>query len=118
MRNVRPFYHLLGCLAGAQLLCAVNISAQDGYVRTSSKRHTNAYNRTYVPGATGDTNGKETLIAVLKNLNRQKGVYFLFSDESLGNKIVNPVKDPQAEIEKILDEVLDNTGLKYKKISE
>ena len=61
---------------------------------------------------------KHTLFNVLKDLNKQKGVYFLFSDQSLGSRPVNPVTNSNANIEKILDEVLKNTGLKYKKVSE
>jgi TonB-linked SusC/RagA family outer membrane protein len=61
---------------------------------------------------------KHTLFNVLKDLNKQKGVYFLFSDPSLGAKPVNAVIDMQAAIDKILDQVLRNTGLKYKKVSD
>lgn len=61
---------------------------------------------------------KQTLYNVLKDLNKQKGVYFLFSDPSLGSKPVNPVANSNAEIERILEQVLKNTGMKYKKVSE
>src|SRR5437868_982355 len=117
MRHVKPFYQLLGCLAGVQMICTVNISAQNGYVRTAAKSYAN---QQYSSGnnSGGDTNDKQTLIAVLRNLNRLKGVYFLFSDETLGSKTVNPVKDATAPVEKILDDVLNNTGLKYKKVSD
>ena len=54
----------------------------------------------------------------MKDLNRQKGVYFLYSDENIGNKLVTPVTDVKQHIEKILDDVLDETGLKYKKVNE
>jgi hypothetical protein len=119
MRNVKPFYQLLACLAGVQLICTLNVSAQNGYVRTTNKSYTNTDSHQYSTGNKGgDTNDKLTLIAVLRDLNRQKGVYFLFSDETLGSKIVNPVKDPGAAIEKILDDVLNNTGIKYRKVSD
>lgn len=61
---------------------------------------------------------KHTLFNVLKDLNKQKGVYFLFSDPSLGDKPVNAVLNMQAAVDKILDQVLKNTGLKYKKVSD
>lgn len=61
---------------------------------------------------------KQTLFNVLKDLNRQKGVYFMFSDPSLGDKKVNPVADLRESVEKILVQVLKNTGLKYKKVSD
>lgn len=117
MRNSKPFYHLVGYITGVQLLCAVNLPAQNGYVRTANKSYTSDATRHYSANA-GDTNEKQTLISVLKDLNKQKGVYFLFSDEGLGTKAVNPIKDPQATVEKILDDVLNNTGLKYKKVSD
>ncbi|MBC7946822.1 MAG: SusC/RagA family TonB-linked outer membrane protein [Chitinophagaceae bacterium] len=111
MRKVKTLYKVVGCLVGAHLLCALHVSAQDGYVKTSKTK-----SRSSVV-ATGDSNDKQTLITVLKELNRKKGVYFLFSEENLGAKTVNAVKDPQAAIEKILDAVLENTGLKYKKVA-
>lgn len=120
MRNVKTFYPLVGYLAGVQLLCVVSVSAQNGIARTTDRSHKNAGNQQQSPRSNSgdDLNDKQTLIAVLKNLNRQKGVYFLFSDEALGSKTVNPVKDPGAPVEKILDDVLNNTGLKYKKVSD
>ena len=62
--------------------------------------------------------GKQTLSAVLKNLNKSKGVFFLYSDQSLGNKTVNAADEKETDVEKILEQVLKNTGLKYKKISD
>jgi TonB-linked SusC/RagA family outer membrane protein len=119
MRNVKPFYQLLGCLAAAQLVCALDISAQNGYTLAANKNPVKQ-GTGYTTGVAADANASQsqTLISVLKDLNKKKGVYFLFSEESLGNKLVNPVKNPQAGIEKILDDVLVNTGLKYKKISD
>jgi TonB-linked SusC/RagA family outer membrane protein len=60
---------------------------------------------------------KQTLLSVLKELNKTKGVYFLFSEESIGSKLVLPVKNPNENVEKILSDLLKNTGLNYKKIS-
>lgn len=86
--------------------------AQDGY------SYGNAKNKRKNPDAgQQDTNGKQSLITVLKELNRIKGIFFLYGDKSLGERMVNTVKDLQPDVEKILDEVLKNTGLKYRKIS-
>ncbi|MEO6583303.1 MAG: SusC/RagA family TonB-linked outer membrane protein, partial [Ferruginibacter sp.] len=60
---------------------------------------------------------KDKLINVLKDLNKIKGVYFMFSNQSLGNKVVNIVYDMNEDVEVILDKVLKNTGLAYKKIN-
>ncbi|MEP6928261.1 MAG: SusC/RagA family TonB-linked outer membrane protein [Ginsengibacter sp.] len=62
-------------------------------------------------------NEKSKLINVLKELNKVKGVYFMFSNQSLGNKVVNIVDDMSEEVELILDKILKNTGLAYKKIN-
>ncbi|MBA4167081.1 MAG: TonB-dependent receptor plug domain-containing protein, partial [Chitinophagaceae bacterium] len=59
---------------------------------------------------------KLTLQSVLQDLNRIKGVFFLYTQECIGNKMVNPVEDLKEDIETILDNILANSGLKYKKI--
>lgn len=61
-------------------------------------------------------NARQSLVSVLKELNKEKGVYFLFSDSSLAHKMVN-VPDLKGDIENILLQVLKNTGLRHKKIS-
>jgi TonB-linked SusC/RagA family outer membrane protein len=61
---------------------------------------------------------KNKLINVLKELNQVKGAYFMFSDQSLSNKTVNPITDLKPEVEQILDKVLRNTGLTFKKIND
>ena len=62
-------------------------------------------------------NQKQNLFSVLKDLNKTRGVFFLFSDSSIANKQV-AVPDMNGFIEDILGELLKNTGLKYKKISK
>ncbi|MGB8190357.1 MAG: secretin and TonB N-terminal domain-containing protein, partial [Chitinophagaceae bacterium] len=100
----------------ATSLCVQAMQAQTSYASNEKKKgifglfsQTNNQNQ---------PNEKQTLFNVLKDLNKQKGVYFLFSDPSLGAKPVNAITDANAEIEKILEQVLKNTGLKYKKVSE
>lgn len=106
-----PLLKLAGCLAGLQLLISLPATAQYAF----------AGNRTFVPadhGNPGQTqNDKQTLFTVLKELNKEKGVYFLYSEQNIGQKMVNPVRDVRADIEKILGDILENTGLKYKKVS-
>ncbi|MEO6547836.1 MAG: SusC/RagA family TonB-linked outer membrane protein [Ferruginibacter sp.] len=62
-------------------------------------------------------NDKSRLINVLKELNREKGVYFMYSNQALSNKIVNPVTEMKEDVETILTKILKNTGLTYKKIN-
>ena len=62
---------------------------------------------------------RRPLLDVLIELNKTKGVYFLFSQQPLGKVLVNdPIPAPNASIEKILGQVLKNTGLRFKKIDE
>jgi TonB-linked SusC/RagA family outer membrane protein len=57
------------------------------------------------------------LFDVLVELNRVKGVYFLFSQQQFGRVLVNaPVFSTNAGVEKILTQVLRNTGLSFKKV--
>ena len=63
--------------------------------------------------------GRRPLIDVLIELNRVKGVYFLFSQQSLGRAPVNaPILTPNLPVERILTQVLKNTGLYYKKVDD
>ena len=66
---------------------------------------------------TDEKNEKNKLINVLKELNKIKGVYFMFSDQTLSTRVVNPVTDMQENVELILDKMLKNTGLTFKKIN-
>src|SRR5580765_574659 len=113
MRKFKPFTRLLGCLIGGQLLLTITGYSQDVFAYTASKsNHANKINQQ-------DKNaGKQTLFNVLKELNKTKGVYFLFSEKDMAGMQVNTVKNQQAPVEKQLDEVLDNTGLRYKKVSD
>src|SRR6185437_1856312 len=61
----------------------------------------------------------QPLIEVLTQLNKTRGIYFLFSRGSLATTPVNvPISSPGASIEKILNQVLKNTGLRYKKVDD
>jgi TonB-linked SusC/RagA family outer membrane protein len=115
MKKNRRTAQVCRFLPVAALLLSVNVKAQDGYLYASSK---GSKNTTQAASRMGDTNDKQSLIAVLKDLNKQKGVYFLYSEESMSQKPVNRVKNMQENIEKILDDVLMNTGLKHKKVSD
>lgn len=65
-----------------------------------------------------EKNVKAQLVTELKKLNKDKGVYFMFSNQSLNNKIVNQVDDMKGNVEIILDKMFLNTGLNYKKVSD
>lgn len=116
MRKKYSLPHLFGCLLATQMLAVTATDAQNSYSYVRS--NTDAYKRSH--GLTiQDTNvEKAKLFTVLKELNKQKGVYFLFSEQSLANQMVNPLGDTKETTEKILDEVLSNTGIKYKKLND
>ena len=61
---------------------------------------------------------RQTLFDGLKELNLKKEIYFLFSDPSLANTSMEPLKDTRGETEDILDQWLKGTGIRYKKINE
>lgn len=112
--HIKP--KLLGCLLGLQLFTIPVANAQDVYAYANNKKSTNQQGETNRKPE--DSSVKQPLFKVLKELNKTKGVYFLFSDESLGDKLVNPAKKDNIDIEKILNQVLENTGLKYKKVND
>src|SRR6185312_12772377 len=65
------------------------------------------------------SNGRKPLMEVLIELNHARGVYFLFSQQQIGKMLVNPpVLSSNAGVEKLLTQVLRNTGLIYKKVDE
>ncbi|MDB5207455.1 MAG: rane protein [Flavisolibacter sp.] len=115
MCHSKQFQKLAGCLLLLPLAVSFQVNAQNAYSYTSNKSKVNQHSQFY-PGSQS-LQEKQTLLAVLKELNRLKGVYFLFSEESMGNVLVKAAKDYENDTEKILNDILKDTGLKYKKIS-
>lgn len=71
------------------------------------------------PADSSTANGRKPLMEVLIELNHAKGVYFLFSQQQIGKMLVNPpVLSSNASVEKLLTQVLRNTGLIYKKVDD
>ena len=114
MKKSRKYLQLCRFLPAATLLLSVTLHAQQDVSFASNNNRANK--RLF--SAPQDTNGKQTLISVLKELNRLKGVYFLYSEESMSQRPVNRVRNLDVEVERILEEVLKNTGLKFRKVSE
>lgn len=118
MRNSTVACRLLGCFVGMHLFSvsahAQNVLAFNAHNKTAYEKATEA---TYAFEQEDNTQ-KEKLFTVLKELNKTKGVYFLYSDDKLAGKLVNPIAEKQATVLKILDQVLKNTGLTYKKVSD
>ncbi len=113
MRYTKHQQKISCCLVLFLLYNTIAIFAQEGYSFAAKTTNGRLAAATQLP-----TTNKQTLYVVLTELNRVKGVYFLFSQESMGNILVKANKDFESGTEKILDEVLKNTGLKHKKIAE
>jgi TonB-linked SusC/RagA family outer membrane protein len=62
---------------------------------------------------------RRPLLDVLIELNKSKGVYFLFSQQPLGKVLVEPPSlSTNIPVEKILNQMLKSTGLYFKKVDD
>ena len=105
MRKTYSGPRLAGCLLALNLLALPVVNAQNSYAYGKDSRL--ADKRKGAGHSPEDTNiEKQTLFSVLKDLNKTKGIYFLFSEQSLGTTMVNVVADKSQEIEKILEVVV------------
>lgn len=57
------------------------------------------------------------LYDILRELHQKKGTYFLFAQKSFGDKQVKPCENQDSSIIRILDCLLESTGLAYKQIN-
>src|SRR3954468_8378366 len=89
----------LTVLSGIFISCPSGSWSQDHYAFAATRTKD-------IPVATIQ-NDKQTLLSALKELNKAKGVYFLYSDETIGTKLVGPLKDVKDDIEKILGQLLE-----------
>ncbi|HYH16924.1 MAG TPA: carboxypeptidase-like regulatory domain-containing protein, partial [Flavisolibacter sp.] len=111
-RTLRHYCLLTGCIAGMHLFCMLKVSAQNPIAFTSNK----AYN--LPKGNYASSEQKQTLQSFLTELNKVKGVYFLYSDDMIGHQLVTPFKQVSAPVEVILSKVLEQTSFKFKKVSD
>ena len=107
---------MLGCAMG--VVCLVPARSQSTYAYAGRNKQTVQPANWETKFGSEDNIQKQTLFTVLKELNKTKGIYFLFSEQSLGDKMVNPLEGDNDNVEKTLDRVLKNTGLKFKKIND
>jgi predicted MPP superfamily phosphohydrolase len=63
-------------------------------------------------------NQKSNLAQALQELNQKRGVFFTYDEQKIGKKSVNTIKDFTGNIEDILGNILQNTGLIFKKIGD
>lgn len=64
---------------------------------------------------------KKRLFDILRDMNKSRGVYFLFSSAAFGERLVDvhpELNNQRISVEKLLNDLLDNTGLVYRKIND
>ena len=115
MRNFNIKLLLPFMIIGFFSIITTEAFAQNSYSFNTEHQNKNTFKSF---SQSDDKNVKAQLVTELKKLNKDKGVYFMFSNQSLNNKIVNKVDDMKGNIENILDKMLMNTGLTYKKIND
>jgi TonB-linked SusC/RagA family outer membrane protein len=116
MRNVKTICYTQALIVCVIAFCSGTAHSQTGYAYAERKKFS-ALNKEEGNERLENVQ-KQKLFTVLKQLNESKGIYFLFSEQSLADKMVNPVETSGDDIEKILTQVLKNTGLKFKKVND
>ncbi len=110
---------MLGFFLSTQMLCSLQARSQSQYAYTPGTKLLHPRNTDSIINPRLFLVRKQALMDVLTELNNLKGAFFLFADQSWGAILVNPpVITPNATIEKILDQVLKNTGLRYTRVDE
>jgi iron complex outermembrane recepter protein len=98
------------------LICGAH--AQDDVSLNRKKAPRKSLHARVSAPAKDTTIARQPLLSILKQLNESKGIYFLFSDKSFGEILVKPVTNNNRPVEQILEELLQSTGLGYKKIND
>jgi TonB-linked SusC/RagA family outer membrane protein len=112
---------MLGFFLSTQLLWTAQLCSQDKYTYVSGNKNEHRLRNALPDSSVAPFKNfrKQPLLDVLIELNRTRGVYFLFSQQPSGRILVNPPSPESGlPIERILDQVLRNTGLRFKKINE
>jgi TonB-linked SusC/RagA family outer membrane protein len=115
------FNHImLGFFLSTQMLCLMQARSQSKYAYTPGTGQTlHLHKSDSIADTRSFPTRKKALMEVLTELNNARGAFFLFADQSWGAILVNPpVITPDTPIEKILDQVLKNSGLKYTRVDD
>jgi len=118
MRKIQPNLHVMGCLLLVHLIGVHELCAQNSLAYSGDQPQVNSRHKRAMTMETDPIEQKQTLFAVLKELNKTRGVYFLFADQSLGNTMVNAPEGEEKNVERVLRQILASAGLKYKKVNE
>lgn len=117
MKEKKLAFFFLVCLPVCVLLLFNSVEAQN--VLALSKKKSKPL-QIHPAAGTFDQTGlpeKQKLFNALKQLNQSRGIYFLLSDKSFGDILVEPVLDDKQPVEKILADLLQGTELQFKKIN-
>lgn len=99
------------------LLLFLSFDIGDTYAQNSYSYNDTRIHTSKVTSGTKDKISEGLLLGQLKALNKEKGVYFMFSNQELSHKMVNLISNMKDNTEDILNKMLLNTGLTYKKVN-
>ncbi|OQP53656.1 SusC/RagA family TonB-linked outer membrane protein [Niastella populi] len=106
-----------GCLLTVAMLLVCAAFAQNGVTFNRNKAPRKSLHAGVSTPARDTTVARQPLFVILKQLNQSKGIFFLFSEKSFGDVLVKPVSNNNRPVEQILQELLQSTGLKYKRVN-
>src|SRR5688572_7556704 len=106
------------CFFAVLVFLISSVNAQDDVSLNRKKAPRKSLHAGVSTPARDTTIARQPLFSILKQLNQSKGIYFLFSDKSFGEMLVKPVINNNRPMEQILEELLQFTGLRFKKINE
>ena len=107
-----------GCFFMVSLLLVSCVFAQDAVSFNRKKPPRQSLHAGIATPATDTTIARQPLFSILKQLNQSKGIFFLFSEKSFGDILVKPVFNKNLPVEQILEDLLQFTGLNYKKVND
>ena len=93
------------------------IEAQNAFSLSKKKVKSSPFKLSSVATSQSILTEKQKLFNVLRQLNQTQGIYFLFTDKTFGDIMVEPVEDNKQPVEQILMALLKNTDLKFRKIN-
>ncbi len=107
-----------GCFFMVSLLLVGCVFAQDAVSYNRKKPPRQTLHAGVATPATDTTIARQPLFSILKQLNQSKDIFFLFSEKSFGDILVKPVANKDLPVEQILEDLLQFTGLNFKKVND
>jgi iron complex outermembrane recepter protein len=117
MRRKKLFFFFLACTLAQILALVTTADAQSVIAVNQNKKGKIRSDRGETRTSSDSSHRKQTLFAVLRDLNLAKGIYFIFADQSFGDIMVTPEKDMTLPIEHILASVLKDHNLQFSKLN-